>query len=601
MARLICSNRDHLKVGRMKKHNLAVVLGLFLCSLAGFAASGCNVETDRSDRPSPDWSRGLLLGTADLRQPVAMAVDGERHVHMVWCYESQLHYAHLDDQAQVLTNRGMDATTPLPRKPQLQVDAGNRVHLAWLSRSQGIQRLFHGLIDAEGNLNDLRLLSLEDEDVTGFQMYADPDGQMAFVWSSEIQGHEQGMIHTTLDASVARKRLVPQGIDPFALVDAAGNVHLVWLQANAVSARQVYHAILGPDADLDPKGGRRVAAFEFGEGAIYYGPVMAFEADRIYVFWGIQNLGGGLTPTAADSYYAVFKRGESSVASGVVGFPPSSQPEYSDYAGPYGYTQLDLLSPDEILYSSDFVNAPSPVGGQQGEIAVAFSLITASQADSQIQLALGVFAQGKQVGYQLASKTPGAALIPTLVSDHDHNLHLSWIDTAGFRTYDVYYASNAPKAKQWLNRTSTEDVVLGTADIVWGVFSGLGLLPIAGIWVFSGLIWIVGYFTFSGHEDLEFTGGKLGFAIAIVIYVGAKLIFLPGLSAGTPLIHLLDREWAAVFSVALPVVMFVLGIGAVYLYARKALRPTIFRGYFIFALVDTALTLVLYAPGLFNT
>ncbi|MBN1582501.1 MAG: hypothetical protein JXA89_17465 [Anaerolineae bacterium] len=584
----------------MKKRQKRIAFVVLFLFLSGLLTSGCNVETDRSEKPSPDWSRGLLLGRADLKQPVALAVDTDRHVHLVWCNESQLHYAHLDDQARMVSNQVLDVNTPLPRKPQLEVDAANRVHLAWLSRDQGIQQLFHSVIDRDGHPADLRRLSLEDENVTGFRMYP-LAGEVAFVWSSDIQGDEQGLVHATLDASATRQVLALQGIDPFVLVGEHGDVHLVWLQANATTARQVYYATLSPGAVLVPEGGRKLSSFEFAEGAVYFGPSIGLETDDIYVFWGVQNLGGGLSPTAADSYYVTFKSGDSTVRSGVVGLPPLSQPDYSPYAGPYGYTQLDLLSPDEILYSSDFVNAPSAAGGQQSELPVAFSLMTHSQSDSQIQVAMGVFAQGNQVGYQLASKTPGASLIPLLASDIDRNLHLAWIDTAGFRAYDVYYATNAPEAKQWLNRTSTSDVVLVTADVIWGVFSGLGLLPIAGIWVFSGLVWIVGFFTFSGYEDLEYTGGKVGFAVSIVIYVLAKSIFLPGLSAGTPFLQLFPKELAVVFSIAVPVLLLLLGIGAVYLYSRRAARPTIFRAYFILALVDTVLTLVLYAPGLFNS
>jgi hypothetical protein len=35
-------------------------------------------------------------------------------------------------------------------------------------------------------------------------------------------------------------------------------------------------------------------------------------------------------------------------------------------------------------------------------------------------------------------------------------------------------------------------------------------------------------------------------------------------------------------------------------YRRKAARATIFKGYVLFALVDVALTLVLYSPGFFR-
>ena len=196
--------------------------------------TGCSVKSDRSDKPSDDWSRGLLLGRTAIKQPVALQVDADKHVHLVWCEIAAdggdaLRYAQLDQQGQVLVNEPLGIALPNPRKSQLLVDGENNLHLAWLSRAEGRQRLYHVLIDQHGQPTEPLLLSREGEDVAGFQMYLSAEGEAAFVWSSQPENEQAGVFHFVLNGTSPLVLLVPQGIDPFVLVDESGTTHLSWL------------------------------------------------------------------------------------------------------------------------------------------------------------------------------------------------------------------------------------------------------------------------------------------------------------------------------------------------------------------------------------
>lgn len=578
-----------------------------LCALVVLAAAlmlgGCSIESDRSEKPSPDWSRGLRLGRTSLRQPVALQVDSDRHVHLVWC-DDGLRYAQLDEQAHVLINERLGIDLPSPRKPQLLVDGEDTIHLAWLSRAEGIQELYHVSIDQGATTDGPVLVSWEGQNVSGFQMYLSPSAGVEFIWAGEFGQGSSALAHTTLQDPDRSTTLVPDGIDPYVLVDDKGTVHVAWLQERGYTARSVYYATLNgtaPDLQVVPAGGHNLASFEFSESGVYQGPIIGLDTDNTYVLWSIQNLGGGLTPTAAFSYRVSFRHGAPELANPrAIGLPPASRPDYIDYTSPYGFTQISPLSPDERVFSSDFVNSPATVPSLQAELPVAFSLLTQSEATSQIQLATAILSKGEQVGYQLASKTGNASLMPAITTDPDTYLHLAWIDTAGFKEFDVYYASNAPEARNWLDRTSSEDIVLGAADLVFGLMSGIGLLPIAAIWSFPPLVWVVVFFIFSGQEELMRTLAKVGFAIAIVLYAGMKLLLLPGLFRGTPFLYLVPREWATFTGMAVPAFILGVALAAVYLYSRRSERATIFKGYLIFALVDVLLTLGLYAPGFFG-
>ena len=109
-----------------------------------------------------------------------------------------------------------------------------------------------------------------------------------------------------------------------------------------------------------------------------------------------------------------------------------------------------------------------------------------------------------------------------------------------------------------------------------------------------------GFFIFSGQEYLNQTGAKIAIIVAIIIYIGAKWLLMPGLSAGTPFLYRVPLELATTLVIGVPILILLLAVGGIVLYTRRSEHSTIFVGYLIFALIDGILTVVLYAPGLFN-
>ena len=97
------------------------------------------------------------------------------------------------------------------------------------------------------------------------------------------------------------------------------------------------------------------------------------------------------------------------------------------------------------------------------------------------------------------------------------------------------------------------------------------------------------------------TPAEIGFAVAVVIYVGMKILLLPGLFAGTPFLYQVPPGWATILGLVVPTLILLLSLAAVYVYGRRAERATIFKAYLVFALTDVVLTLVLYSPGFFGS
>jgi hypothetical protein len=121
------------------------------------------------------------------------------------------------------------------------------------------------------------------------------------------------------------------------------------------------------------------------------------------------------------------------------------------------------------------------------------------------------------------------------------------------------------------------------------------------IWTFPALVWVVLFFIVTGQEEMARTAAKIGFAVAVVIYVGMKILLLPGLSPGTPFLRQVPPGWTTTLEIAVPALILLLALAAVYIYGRRAERATIFKAYLVFALTDVALTLILYSPGFFGS
>jgi hypothetical protein len=582
--------------------------------------SGCGSAYERSEKPAGDWSRGLLLGESNIKQDVALEIDAQRQVHLAWVerpsdrsQEERIHYVRLNQQGQVEVDRPLALGLPRPRSPQFLLDEGNRLHLALLFRTDNRQELYHVRIDAQGEPSDPVRVSREDENVNSFQVYLSADGEQTFIWDSEPADGQAGIYHAVLSEgdTLSPTLLTPNGIEPSVLVETGSAVdrssadddttHLTWLTRSGFSARDVYYATL-QDGEVIPREGQRITSFQYAESATYQPPVIGLDTGRVYLIWSVQNLGGGLTPTAADTYYVTFPPGEPEpLDPSTVKLPLDHRPDYDAHTSPYQYAELAPLSPD--VFSTDFINAPAVVQRRESELPIVVSLIIESASKQFMQLALTVFEDGEPVGYQLANETQNASVLPTLVADPDASLHLAWLDTAGFRTYKVYYATTAPEAREWLNRVTVEDVGRDAADLAWGILSAIGFLPLTLMWNAPALVWLILFYLFTRQEYLDELGARIGLGVACVIYIVVKTLFLPGLLAGgTPFVYIVPEALAPLMSTLIPISILVLALFGLIIYLRrsKGEAPSLFMGYLVFALVDSGLTAILYAPRFFN-
>jgi hypothetical protein len=204
--------------------------------------------------------------------------------------------------------------------------------------------------------------------------------------------------------------------------------------------------------------------------------------------------------------------------------------------------------------------------------------------------------QAEQIGGQeIVSGSKAASLQPNVAVDPRGDLHLAWIDTAGFSRYQVVYASNSSPAREALNRITTYEVVDRILSTVLSVFSALFFVPIVLSWVMVPIGWLFVFAVAKGEADISTRHGRRALWLAMFLQLGVKIFFFPTLldqplftSMLSPSLSLLLGRWI------LPLLLAALSAGLAWIYMKRARSKSIFVAYLIYAVVDSMLTLVIY-------
>jgi hypothetical protein len=198
-------------------------------------------------------------------------------------------------------------------------------------------------------------------------------------------------------------------------------------------------------------------------------------------------------------------------------------------------------------------------------------------------------------GQELVNASRGASLQPNLAADDRGNLHLAWIDTAGFSRYQVVYASNSPQVKGTLNRISAYDVVDRVLGTVINIFSALFVVPIVLSWVFLPMGYLLVHSMVTGGADASEHRGRRALGLAMLLHAAVKILFFGDLLRRFPLSPLLSPSVGlALGRWVVPVLLAGLSALAAWLYLKRTRTQSVFVPYLIFAAIDSFVTLIVY-------
>jgi len=571
---------------------ILMILGLALL------ITGCQTNNLKTRKVLPDWSRGQHVGVAAINQAVSTIAEDGR-IHMLWVAKGgkALHYTRLDDSGHIQVSTDLEIDGAHISNPQLVPDTEDSLRVLWTDNPLMPRTLFFAKLGPDGQLlSEPMKLSVEGVRISDYKIAPNADGSLDIFWATETPT-EGGIYHLRLSRddqiASANRLLIRNGAEPTLQIATDGMVHLAWVEGPTLQENNVYYAVFNPHSQqLGPK--TRVGFYHTSTGLVSYAPTLGLDKRTAYIFWALERRGGGLSPGEAQTYVVSFALDNPDFNEPVrVDIPNTARPKYHAAEGSLPYQRLasaDAGWPTSYLYM------PATLAGQREELGVFLAGRVATRNRSSMEVVWAIFANGKLKGYQLPISL-GNTLRPTGVMDDAGNVHLVWLNAAGFGSYDVYYASTSETVKANLDRVILQDRVIDLLNALWSFAPALGFFPpIFLLWGFASFVWVVGFYLVKVEGGLERRSAQIALIIAILLYLLSKFLLMPGVLFYAPFTDRLPPSLQFIPVLGTPIFTMLVALGMLWLYFRRRKYRSLFAAYVIFILTDALLSLLIYVP-----
>jgi hypothetical protein len=582
-------------------YRLALILAVLSLVLAG-----CSLQRDRTFKISEDWSRGILIGEASIRQPVGLASD-EQGAYVLWASRQEegtrLSYVRLTRDGTIVSSHVLPLETFFPRLPQLV--ANENLHLFLITRIAAGEEdgVYHVQLSRDGQvIGEPERLSAAEQESEALSIVQSQDGSIHVIWDVSA-GPSPGIYYAQLESDgqlAGFPQLIgPNGLQPAGQVDEAGVLHVAWLEQRQPGSHTLYYATVAPNAVTSGEptvvGDIRIPVTD-----VTHPLTVALDQNHVYVMWS-QEHRTGLQSGTGELFFVTFPKDAPTpnpARNALVSAQAS--PTYSATAD---YPPLTaVVNPSNAVDWTSFIEGPQAISFPDSEATFVLADMNFDfRFDPRPQLVLLIFQGGEMVGHHQPARTRQYSLYARGAASTDGQLHAAWIDLEQPGHYSVYYASTRPEAQAMLNQRTSTDNLLDGLEIVWGMASGISLIPLVGIILIPVLI-LCGLFYITGTDDALKTSwaAQLTLAVTIITYLGAKILVMAGIVTRPPLLESVPSNLQGAWVwIALLIVAALAGL-VVAIYVRRSERPYLFRAALTFALVDAFLTLILYGPAFYS-
>jgi hypothetical protein len=245
--------------------------------------------------------------------------------------------------------------------------------------------------------------------------------------------------------------------------------------------------------------------------------------------------------------------------------------------------------------------SPAAMIGEGDELAIALAVGQDYGTDQHLQIATALFSEGQYLGYSFAGKTPYLSDDPVLAVDTEGNLHVSWRE--GAKGQGIYYATTAPEAKTTLDRLEADDLVVAAPQGVTDMMASLAFVPFIGFcWILPGLFLIGGWQLLRDEDSLDKRSTWIPLILALLLYYGAKFVFLPTFTTYVPFSAwiYIPPALADLLRLAIPAVILALSALAAF-QVRAHLSNSTLTFFLAWVVTDGLLTLAIYGVNLLGT
>ncbi len=575
-------------------------LSFLLIILASLLLTACSANPDRLWLKAPGWSRAILVGNTRVGDQAPFARDAAGNLYfLIIAGEDDRYYPRVVAMAPdtaVLWDRSYDEIAiTRPDQPGIFWD-GEKLLLFWLNNEQ----LTMATVDPTNGLMPEWPQRLSDEHKVGnYSLTQRSDGKLVLWYAGSL--HSPGLYaFAPGDFSSPATLIDPEGVRPQIAFDKKGTLHVVWAHMiSGDTAKPIFYAAYA-NGEVLPDRQQKIAEPLASASSVVNGPVLGLDADLVYIFWSIE-VRTGISAGSVKTAYVTFP------LSGPQGdLRPQDVRVPSLRNLPYEpVTDSPLRAVDRVILD----RAQLPMTGQVTALDASQNSLTELvvahrvraeylMRKDEMQVGTLFFRDGVPHSYQLLSFTAGDSRSPFLRVDDEGQLYLSWLERGNASGFLVYFTSTSPVIQAATSSLTQDDVGRLTASTLFGLLSGMLLLPLALMW-FAPPLFLIAITSplRRGYDSLRHPGTLISLTLSIASYWITKLIFLPGIRDYVPFtawIPIIPHWMYEPLRLGMPVLisLIALWVARHFTYQRQHRSPLYFL--LIFLAVDGVLTTAIY-------
>jgi hypothetical protein len=574
------------------------IRGLWLVVAGLFLLAACQGESnERLWMKSPDWSRAQAVGGMGIPDPAPFALDDAGNIYFLFI-DGELEFLQakvvaIDKQGDHLWSHTFDDILRRPDDPQI-VWNGEALYAFWISNGA----LLTVRLDESGNVLQEPAVISGNIQVDSYSAVSGPNGNLA-VWFATDR-RQSGLYTADVFMGQEPQLIDEDGVLPSIRFSKDGTMHAVWAHYPSDNPKTEFLYASYKDGSYTSGGGLIVYETNIPFTADMVGPTLGLDRDNIYIYW-IKLLRTGLDAGSMESRFVTFPQtAPDQVSRPQTTFIPAehdlSYEPFSEEAIRVGarYPLDDRPSPGLSVIQDINTNL-----NQENELAVVFrAAVNYYWRREASQIALVYLQDGTPTSYQLLSFTQQPSTDPTVVSDENGSLYVSWLETGDVSRYKVYFASTSDSIVNAFNPLTVSDVTDLTAATIFGLLTGVLLAPVAAVLFLVLPMLVVGLTTIirRGEQSFRSPGTIISIILAIAIFQVAKVAALPGMIDYVPFSAWLPLPDGVKvpLQIIVPLIIMIVAVWTAwnFTYRRKAESPLYFM--ILYVAIDTLFTMSIY-------
>lgn len=559
---------------------------------------GCASWTERTWLKAPGWSRGVLVGETTSFDPAPFVLLDSGEAVVLLADDDvdppSLIMRSFDSSGELLWSSSHPVEIGSPEELALLWD-GATFHVFWIAE----QSIYYMPADRMGeSLGSPEIVS-ENYQASEFDVEISPSGGVA-LWFSGPR-HNPGVYAKPVGNLSARSIPIDaKGMRPQLQYTQDGTLHAFWIQHPSGYEREAFLYAAFENSEIPPIDVKTIHDLDVTIAEVLNGPAFTLDQDHGYVIWS-EETRTGLSAGAITTYLLTFDVGqpEGEWPDEFLRVPNDYHLPFADYPGGVvnAGQRVDLARSDLATTGRMFDFA---IDEKIGSESIAVFNVQADYLRRKTAWQIGaVFLEGGlPTTYQLLSFTTRESTNPLVKLDADQHAYLTWLERGGGGRSRVYLATSNPEFREAVNQIRPADVVQVIAESLFGLASGVVLLPFVLVWVLAGVI-VIGLTWWARKEDqpLLMPGTLITLALAIGVYWFAKTFMFPAIFEYVPFsawIPVIPESWEFALRIGVPILISLIGgyTALRFTYLQQQRSPLFFM--LIFGLVDGVMTLAIY-------